>query len=219
MKPILLHPNQVPPGGYKYTDPDTGFQTSGLDYRQVIQRAAKHRQANHLPVPEDFEARVLTVWCKQWGPSWCRMETPKAPAAPAGFFKGLRRSIESSRVFRGTAALAKLLSKANLVSPEVMAARGEVCRACPMRGASAACVGCSAVGKTLHRLIGKDRVAAAEEAVTTKDSRGLTACEGCGCYLPGKVWLSAKANQDLTPPAIRAKLPASCWVNKEAAKL
>ena len=213
MKPTLLHPNQVPPGGYKYTDPDTGFQTSGLDYRQVIRNAALHRKANHLPVPDDFEAQVLTVWCKKWGPSWCK----PVDAAPDVFTR-IRRSIESSRVFRGTAALAKFLNKANIVTPEVMKARADVCRACPMRGASAACVGCSAVGKTLHKLIGRERVAAAEEAVTTKDSRGLTACEGCGCYLPGKVWLSVKGNQDLTPPAIRAKLPASCWVNTEAAK-
>ncbi len=213
-KPTLLHPNQVPPGGYHYIDADTGFQIKGLDYRQVIRQAATHRKANHLPVPDDFEAQVLTKWCAKWGPSWCGNTQPQP--APTGFFKNIRRSIESSRVFRGTAALAKLLNKANLVSLDVMKARGEVCRACPMRGASAACVGCSAVGKSLHRIITRERVAAAEEAVTTPDSRGLTACEGCGCFLPAKVWLSREANQNLTPPAIRAKLPASCWVNQEA---
>ncbi len=213
-KPTLLHPNQVPPGGYHYVDADTGFEIKGLDYRQVLRKAALHRKSNHLPVPEDFEAQVLTKWCAKWGPSWCSNAQPPAPKD--SFFKGLRRTIESSRVFRGTAALAKLLSKSNLVSLETMQARAAVCRTCPMRGASSACVGCNAVGKNLHRIITRERVAAAEEAVTTKDSRGLTACEGCGCYLPAKVWLSAAANQQLTPPAVRAKLPASCWVNKEA---
>lgn len=224
MKPTLLHPNQVPPGGYRYTDPDTGFQTSGLDYRQVLRRAAQHRQANHLPVPADFEAQVLTEWCKKWGPSWCKLEQD-LPKAKPGFmarakalFQAPLRTIEASRVFRGTSAMAKLLSKSNIVSPETMKARGAVCRTCPLRGASSACVGCNAVGKNLHHLIGRDRVAAAEKACTTSDSQGRTACDGCGCYLPAKLWLSAKANQDLTPPAIRAKLPAPCWVHQEATK-
>src|SRR5690606_21162574 len=67
----LLDPNSGPPGGFRYFDSDTGYTVKSTNLRQLFKDAEKHRIANGLPIPENFELLIETWLCRQLPPGIC----------------------------------------------------------------------------------------------------------------------------------------------------
>ena len=60
----LLDPSHCPREGFPYTDPDTGYESRGKTLAAVIANARIHREANGLPVAENFAQLVETQICR-----------------------------------------------------------------------------------------------------------------------------------------------------------
>lgn len=64
----ISDPSLMPPSGWKYEDGDTHIE--GPDYRSLLERVARHREANKLPI-EPTEELVNTYLCQQNPPNFC----------------------------------------------------------------------------------------------------------------------------------------------------
>jgi hypothetical protein len=57
--PKLKYRNMEPPGGWVYRDLDTGMYLNSLrNIDDLIRRCKAHRQANDLPIPDDFGEKI-----------------------------------------------------------------------------------------------------------------------------------------------------------------
>lgn len=208
----LLHPNQVPPGGYVWKDPDTGVEFKGIVFSNVFSQAVAHRRANRLDVPGDFQNVMLEQMCARWPKGWCSEDGKPTPVPGKSFFT-------VDRLKAGSRALLQLV-RGRYASPETMRARAAVCRTCPARVSVEGCFSCGGIAKIAAQALGKDRdqqalalIRAPQEVPTNR-----VGCNACGCYLPAKVWLRGDENLKSVTPDARAKLPPTCWLFREGLK-
>lgn len=66
-----MNPSQTPAGGWRYLDPDTGYTVKSAGRLQLFADARKHREANGLPIPDEFETLIETWLCRQAAPGVC----------------------------------------------------------------------------------------------------------------------------------------------------
>jgi hypothetical protein len=58
MKKFLINYNEVPAGGFRYTDPETKAVISAPSWRELLHKAKDHRRANQLPIGAGFDDEV-----------------------------------------------------------------------------------------------------------------------------------------------------------------
>lgn len=68
--PRLKNRRIDPPGGFVFRDEDTGMWSQSLmNLDDLVLKARQHREANQLPVPEDFAKQVEAFICYRIDPS------------------------------------------------------------------------------------------------------------------------------------------------------
>lgn len=114
----ILDKARVPPGGFfRYKDPETGVGFSHPYFVQVEAMARRHRIANNLPIPTNWEAWLDDQICTA---------TPSCPCEQEGGFAASRGLFHlASRFARAMADWAA--SGFALVSDEALAARRLAC--------------------------------------------------------------------------------------------
>lgn len=169
---------ESPPGGWKYTVPETGVTVTGQFYKVLRDRVVKHLKANNLPVDE---ALIEDGACRETRPpgSWCARALPKPVA---GRPLALLIYVEQFLKCTWQAILAR-----RFVGRDEAVRRFDICMGCPMRAATpGGCAGC-------YDLLRKaNTVMESKGALTVAaDADGVTrdACSACWCLIPLKVWL------------------------------
>ncbi len=194
---ILERKHETPPGGFRYTQPETKMFFRTVTWRDLVQLVHQHRRANNLPVGLFFEQEIEQQLCGELPPGWCR--EPTVPPSPG------RGALTLKEIILGTKTLASwVMGGGKRVELQEANRRASICVGCPMNQEIA---DCSACNETTLR--------AAVELVTSggvTDQEGkLKACAVCGCSNKAQVWLPLDILQKHLPDEMNARLPDICW--------
>jgi len=175
----------TPPGGWKYTQPESGAVFKSHDYRTWTSDILSHRKANGYAFGEEWEAELLDQACKEnpnYGQSVCKriMDTKIRPKKRPGF----KEAIGFLRVLQSF-----VKSGGVYVDESIAAERAEICARCPHnQPQDFSCGSCaSAIMSLLGWLMGKRTLPA---------DYTLNSCNLCGCNLRAAIWFPVSAQKD-----------------------
>lgn len=185
----------MPPGGWRYIQPETKFEFSASTLRAVVRSVAEHRRSNHLPAG-DPEADIQNFVCASLpkGSGNCVHELDGEDYALKTHFtmEDVKRFIQ--------AAISAIGSRGLVEQPEAER-RAAVCAACPLNTTVGGCWRCKGLADWLFRLIG---------ARNTAHAGRLNQCGVCGCSIKAKIWLPLDVAQGVSEGY---KFPSWCWLN------
>jgi len=159
-------PALVPPGGWSYTDPDSGVSFKESNFNALVGMVRTHRIANGL--------LTGAAWLEQFYDSICQQN----PRAKCNDLEHPEVAWNSDDV---TAFVATLLEQRESGIPQVdqeeYDRRISICMRCPKKG-HVKCSSCGVFGKLLQRVI---------SGIKVPDSTAPgTACAACGCIIAAK---------------------------------
>jgi hypothetical protein len=202
MKEIeLFFPNktQAPPGGWRYTVPETGKTISGSTEGIVIDGVQNHYSSNNIPGPVNLSRLIEKQICRE-RPNYCGSTEPHLVS------HSLSRNIAT--IVMGTRTIgAWLFSGRRRVEQQLAEERAVTCSECPQNQV----VNCTACHGDLLAPVIENIVAGG----TTKVGHLLNACMICGCAIKAKIWVPHDIIESNMPDTILKELPANCWVVKE----
>lgn len=192
----------VPPGGYRYTQKETGERLTATTFPDLIDLVRKHRQANGLG-GGDIESEIEDQLCQVLPAGWCKQETG------AAYDSGVTDRITFEQVKAGTATLIDwFLSGRQKVNQDEASNRVRICSACHFNQKPQGCSACS-MG-VLHEMVNK--ITGGQSA--PEDHR-VDGCVVCGCSLKAKVWLPLETLQKHVSAETNARFPEWCWAKKK----
>jgi len=169
----FIQSNVTPIGGYKFTDPDDGFEYN-RHYRNFIElenHVIIYRTQNKLPILRKF--RII------WEAFVCENVTlMKNKCCPVE--KLVERSF--SQYYKGAKAFFKTLIQQKFASQEQADARSETCRRCSEN-----------VVKIGHKQFYSDLFMISQVGNRrSKNHKDLHTCDVCSCILKAKVFYDSK---------------------------
>lgn len=187
-----------PPGGWRYTVPETGITITAQFYATLRPRVIAHLKANHITVDDERLLLLEDGACRETRPpgSWCA----KRPAKPV---EGKLPNLTLGHIDRFLKSIWAALVSRDFVSREEAERRAAICAACPLiTGGIGGCSGCYTMLKKAQGVLQKNPVQMEE---------GKDVCGACGCYAPILIWLkNATLNR-----AAGEKMPryqeGHCW--------
>lgn len=200
----LKNPMHVPPGGYVYTQPETGEVFDGRSLGGTVQLVFMHRQANGLPRPNtmDVSDDIQDQICKRVGHEWCE----HMKVGQWGFSVGWD-TIQSGTKALMAWAVAAVKGENPYVDQAEADRRAEICSKCWANKIIPGCAGCGLMDQVRKML-----VEAKGERSTRYDDK-LAACLVCGCANAAQVWVKPEllsgAMSDRQREAY-AEIP-DCW--------
>lgn len=184
---------KMPPGGWRYTQPETGHAMSGITFRTLLSKVGIHRANQKITSPtNNMAGEVEDAICQALSPedqvAWC--------------VTGMRtvKSISWTEVaaFLKTAAV-WVAGGQELVAPQEAERRAAICTGCPLNVGLHGCGICQrALQEVREKILNRG---------TSKDSV-LQACGVCGCdnktqvHVPLEVLRRGRAG---------LQYPAWCW--------
>jgi hypothetical protein len=185
-----------PPGGWRYTVPQTGVTITAPYYSSLLPRVVKHLKANALEVDEDV---IMDGACRETPnlpAGWCcpKPEKPVEGSLPHLTLRHLDRFIKS--------IWHTLLSR-DFVSREEAERRAEVCKSCPLvTGGLGGCSTCYSLLRATEKLIQSNPI----KMDTDKD-----VCGACGCHIPLLVWCKNSTLDKAAGEVMPKYLEGHCW--------
>jgi hypothetical protein len=187
----------VPPGGWRYLQPETGVNFTSDNYEDLIRQIIPHRQYKNLP-HESVHLDVQRQLCSGLSTEWCHPEVDEIYRPVKDLTARLTTSMALSVTKAIVAALAEVATgKSPLAPVQEAQRRAAICRGCPFNKPSSLC-SCSAVYKAIEAAIPKDR-----------RQPGISVCMACGCSLQAKVNLPMDVVSASNQPD--TVFPAHCW--------
>jgi len=186
-----------PPGGWRYIQPETGFEFTASTLREVVKRVTAHREANGLAIG-DPSADIQDFVCAQLplGSEDCIHVIEGDYAVKTKFtMDDVKRFIQ--------AAVAALGSRGLVDQPEAER-RAAICASCPLNTNVKGCWRCRGLAEWLFKLIG---------ARTTAHGSRLNQCGVCGCAIKAKIWLPLDVAQQVSEGYT---FPSWCWLNEQS---
>lgn len=202
---LTLHNSQeVPPGGFRYFQKETGHWISSPSLDELISAVKKHRTANNLPVGTEFKAEVENQLCENCPPETCAQnETTKTTtqAGPISFKAALETASLLTNWF--------IRYGRKHVDVGLAEKRASICVQCPRNQPIQGCTTCNlgAVREAVVKIVGGRK---------TKHDSLLNACAICGCSLRAKIHLPIELLKEYLTPEKLAQFPQWCWVKEES---
>jgi hypothetical protein len=192
---IVKDPSVMPPGGWRYVQPETDFEFSASTLRGLVQKVTSHRETNGLPVG-DPRADIEAFVCAQ---------LPVGSEDCTHVLEGdyaLKTHFTMEDVKRFLQAAVSALGSEGLVVQEEAERRASICAACPLNTTVSGCWRCKGLAEWLFRLIG---------ARTTAHASRLNQCGVCGCAIKAKIWLPQSVARKVSEGYT---FPSWCWLNE-----
>jgi hypothetical protein len=122
---VVLRDIDKPPGGWRYTVPETGVTITADWYHTLIRRVTAHYDANGLPRDEDFDAIVEDGACRETPGARCGRKPPKPVAGmPVALLQTAERFLHT---------VWQSLKDRKFVPREEAERRIAICTGCPLR--------------------------------------------------------------------------------------
>jgi hypothetical protein len=198
----LIEQNTVPPGGFKYLQPETRTWIDAPDYMEFFARVKAHRQVNQLPLDQFWAEKVEDQLCQTLPPGLCKQSDP------LGQTRNVFNRITWDQVYNGTTTMvAWAFQGFAKVEQQQAAERGNICSRCPYNvSISGLCGSCRHL-QDLAATFTQGRVTAADPF--------LKACAVCHCSLRVKVWTTIEAIDKGTGDKLLSAYPDWCWIPNE----
>lgn len=190
----------TPPGGWKYTQKESGFAMTSITLSDLKRQIETHRVAN------DFDH----------GPGWweeVQMELCLDPyieehhCQPDTTYREPEvRRLKIMELLKFFRAFREWVMKHGFekAPEEQVNERAAICATCPLNVKVKGCSGCQGVGRWLAEFLGQDK------EVPQGDK--LQNCEVCGCVLKLKIYMPEEAIKAVTSP--EEDYPDHCWMPK-----
>ena len=194
-EPLLavLRDIEKPPGGWRYTVPETGVVITGDFFGEIWPQVVRHHAANGLPAPE--REIVEDRACRESPGGRCGARKPKPVA-------GSLPHLTLGHVERFLKTVWQTLKDRDFVSREEAERRAEVCRGCPLiTGGIGGCENCFDTVRRAKKLVEKNPI---------KFEEGKDVCGACGCMLFAKVAISNKT-LDRAEGSEKPRYWEGCW--------
>lgn len=183
----------VPPGGWKYVERETGQRFESDDYDGLKAAVRRHREYKGLPV-DDLDTLIQSQLCLGLSTEHCK-------PAPGEDYRPVTNKTQSL-----TASMALAANKAFMAFALIgftfnekaeADRRAAICRTCPFNTPASGC-SCHAIYRTIEATI-----------PAARKQPGISVCMACGCSLQAKVNLPdsvvvASASPDVV-------FPTWCW--------
>ncbi len=196
----LVERSLGPPGGWKYTQIESGVAFRAITFSQLLEMVQKHRRGNQYDTTPGWEERFEAEFCEQnqlVGTQWCPCNSDvEKPARRVG--------VEDVRRFLNTTAKALAAGGDIFVDQAEAERRAGICvsgpdgKGCINNAIVPACYGCNGIRNLVTKVRGSR---------TTAQDSSLRQCMVCGCENKVKVWLkeSVMDNTGL-------EFPDHCWL-------
>lgn len=187
--------SSLPPGEYRYTQPETGFKIQARSWSQMLQKVHSHRVANiGCDIEAGWQERLEHDYCLQNnldGTSWCSDEKYYAPDK--------NRPLHWSDIQRFLFFMAQwIMAGRPLVEQQEAGRRAAICVDCPENiDLHVACPSCVKLDALIAEVKG--------DKATSLDSR-LKNCMVCRCHNGTSVWAP---NEFMSTKGL--EYPAHCW--------
>jgi hypothetical protein len=204
----LAKNDSVPPKGYRFTVPETGYKIEKkYTLNDLFFEVEKHYKDNNIPLPDNWRDLVEDQLCRQLPEGWCQYTDGK-PAEGATSF------LSFDNIMKGLKSLSSIAANAVsgndvFVSQEEADSRAAICARCYYNQKSGFCMGCGGARVIL------DMVASIKGSRTTYVDYALDNCGICGCRNDAIVHV--KKNLLLTgeKEEITNKRPDWCWLKND----
>lgn len=204
----LKFPNYVntPPGGWRYTVPETG-KTIGpfSNWEQLESNVLKHYAASGYEAPRTTLLDLVEAQICSAEPDYC--------GKPGIIGRFASYMVASAHTFHTAFECLSTLIKnrtsgTEKPSQELADRRAATCSECPQNKEVTGCSTCSSkkLGSLIEKIVGASR---------TKYDGQLRYCAVCHCNLRAKVWTKHDAIWDSMGDGMKAALPETCWVKQE----
>ena len=185
----------MPPTGYFYVDPDTGYKTDAGTMTSLVRQVKDHRKGNGLPIADDLEAIIEDFICMNNDPDFSTGATDNAFNVPL-----TETWIRSSSQ---TQLLAWKRNKKQFVRQADANVRAEACVHCEFNTRTPVCFSC----------VGLDTMMDSYFQRSTPADRELRVCKLTAVPNKSQVHLPAEVLIDR-----KLDMPDHCWYRKEIEK-
>ena len=211
----LISRSKMPPGGWQYFSPQTGWRNPNptqCTFRDTVSKIIQHNRNNprfNLPTePDDVSNELDRYTCARlnYDPGWCyghltpQTEELKKKPQPKGVLAQLADA--ANTVINGAKTITDWLSGGGKpVCADLAQQRADICKACSKNGTP-----------SFHLEAAAWTVMKAANIQKIDD---LGECKVCNCQLPLKVWLPFFDIDANTNPNLYPSFPSQCWVKGE----
>jgi hypothetical protein len=200
----LLRPGTTPPGGWRWTDPNTLTRLQADSFDALVQQAAAHRRVNSLdPIPE-LAVRVMDQICRQIPSSLCHQTgvtavgSFKSDLSPTNNANTARFSVGESL----SRTLVLLRAHRHHVSQAEAERRAGICLKCPLNTREQVCYSCS-IKTVIDQWLGGSK--------TTGSDQMLALCGVDGTFSKAMVHVKAEYKKS-------GGFPSDCWKIAESSE-
>jgi hypothetical protein len=193
---IVTNTSVTPPGGWRYVQPETGFEFAASTLRELVKKVTSHREANGIDVG-DPSADIQDFVCAQ---------LPVGSETCSHVIEGdyaLKTHFTMEDVKRFIQAAVSALAGRGLVDQTEAERRAALCASCPLNTTVKGCWRCKGLAEWLFKLIG---------ARTTAHASRLNQCGVCGCAIKAKIWLPLDVAKRVSEGYT---FPSWCWLNDQ----
>jgi hypothetical protein len=185
------------PGGWRYTDPDTGNKTIAGCFIDLVDKAVEHRITNGLPIPLNMSELIEDQLCSQIKPSfWHERETVAAKPDDLHAMTVNQKVEALNRAFKSYGSIT--------VPATVATERSKVCRFCSCNKPTS-CLSCNGVYDWLCKKFNLPAL---------PDDDYLHSCSVDRVYNKAQVHLTVEVFASKVGQAHLSRYPESCWKRK-----
>lgn len=195
--PKLLEEHIVPPGGWRYRVPETGFVVQAWSWAALVPKILAHYQANALKAPAELEELVVAYACG----TYAKCEEGGVENHVA---RGTFKNLHLNEVVRFTRTYWDALKRGEKVSQDEANRRASICATCPYNQQPDGCTGCNS--RVLKEIVGL-----ISQAGRTPHDGQLKSCRFCGCFIQSLIWYPLDTLQKFTDATENEALPSHCW--------
>jgi len=204
----LNRTDQVPPGNYRFTVPETGYHIGGMfTISDLYDKVERHYNDNNIPLPDNWRDKVVDQLCQQLPAGWCFYDDGKQ-------HEGNDSILSFDNILKGVKSLAAIASNVvagqdPFVDQNEAEERAKICARCFYNQKSNFCMGCGGARVIL------DMVGEVKGSRKTSIDYALQNCGICGCRNDAIVHV--KKNLLLTGEKQETtnKRPDWCWMKND----
>lgn len=204
----LSRNDQVPPGRFRFTVPETGYKIDGeLTQQGLFDRVERHYTDNNIPLPSNWQDLVIDQLCRQLPEGWCYYSDGKQ-------YEGNSSILSFDNIMKGITSLSALATEAAsggdpFVDQGEADERAKICARCYYNQKSGFCMGCGGARVIL------DMVGQVKGSRTTKLDYALQNCGICGCRNDAIVHVKKNILLKGEKEETTNKRPDWCWLKTD----
>jgi len=196
---VITNPQLVPPGGWRYTQEESGFTMDSITLAGLREKIESHRRANGYDLGDGWWEMVQLELCLDLGivDSHCGAKQEEKTEEPRLKIVDLLQFFRTMREWKNK-------TNFEMVDKDEATRRAEICVDCPDNVDVKGCWGCQGVVRWLEEYLTD------EDHVPQRDK--LKSCRNCKCVLAMKVHLPIEVAQTADPRG--TKYPEHCWMHE-----